>query len=135
MAKDVMSDEFGDAALSYDLRLYYAVIVGRRLFTISESLEQGNYVKCYESILDIYPFVENLIQDKDIDPEKNFKTINEKAIDVFKKYPGVYSGKAFNSQATYEIKTVLRELIAHAVGLMRDGGLFGKKYEYDPYEI
>ena len=133
--KDFGSDSDDDKKnIAYDLRQYYAKIVGEHLIDISFYRKKqmfGLWFRSLESLYTITSFKYNEKEKAKEDYDKLINSIHQLA----NKFSLCWRGKSKHPERTQEIDVALRQLEQFLYLKMEDSGIFGKGYEYDEDEI
>ena len=118
--------------LAWDLRTFYAYIVGPNLISIAEARQEENYTKYWHALNDLYVVISHKIKPKKTDVEADgktavtFDTLSKKALAVFNLYPEAFNGKSTDPKQKQLIWQALAEIEKYLYAKMDDAGLFGK---------
>lgn len=112
--------------LLFDLRQYYAKIVGEILIQIATVRKEKKFIDYYDWLDSLYIEIN---QKLDEDERKEYLTILKKVQETIKKNEQTYLGKLDKSEAKNEIYNSLTELDMWLKDKMEVHGLYGRKFD------
>lgn len=112
--------------LLYDLRQYYARIVGEILIQIATARKEKRFMDYYDWLDSLYTEIN---QKLDVDERKEYLNVLKETQDVINKYEQVYLGKLDKNDAKNEIYNALNELDMWLKDKMEAHGLYGRKFD------
>lgn len=112
--------------LAWDLRTFYAYIVGPNLMRIAEAREAEDFIKYWHALNDLYIVIAHKIKKKK-DETEDWKTLMKKTLVVLHKYNAAFNGKDKSAEAKHEIWVVLADLEKYLYKKMDEANLFGGK--------
>lgn len=131
---------FGQAGdLAYDLRAYYAKIVGEHLIDVSDARKRKDYPSYYNALEDLFTVCRHKFKKtKRKKNQKKVKSVNDawkslkqEAIDVFNEHKGVYKGEGSDPKGVVEIERVLRKIEMWIFKKMNESKMFGGKRSHE----
>ena len=105
-----MAYEEEEKSLAYDLRVFYAGIVGKKLVKIQESEESKDYANWFRNLRLIFPIIFSRVDNDRKEIKKEYKTILEKCNKIVNENEKTFFNKNCNAKAVFEIENVLMEL-------------------------
>lgn len=112
--------------LAYDLRQFYAKIVGQHLEDAAEARKQDKYDIWYKSLEDLHIVVKHRFKKKD-DDENEYKNLVTTAVNLANKYPSVWLGQYKDPTACAEIFKALAEIEMYLYEKMDLNNMFGSQ--------
>lgn len=129
---DIAIGALGD--LAYDLRIYYAKIVGEHLIDIANARKEKNYPQYLNSLENLYVVVAHKIkkyEDKENKDKKDkavtYESLRTNAVTLVNQYHGVYVHNHGDKKGTGMIEEALKKIEMYLYEKMSDAGMFGSK--------
>jgi hypothetical protein len=119
-------DSVFESKMPYDLRLYYADIVGVSLQRIALARFDRKFSEYWAGILDLWTIVQHRIKEKG--KEKTFAEHKKEAIDLFNLNKETFLGKAQNPKAATLLLDKLMEIESYIYFKMKEADIFGSEY-------
>ena len=94
----------------YDLRIFYAAIVGKNLILINDCLDKKDYMKCFATIKNTFPIIYSRVNKSRDDIKKQYEEYIGEANATFNKYQNCYFRKSFEPFGVEAIESILRKL-------------------------
>jgi len=127
-------DEWNKDGLLYDLRQYYARIVGDVMIRIAQAREREDYSEYLKALDHLHTMVNQKLDEDDGETEKYQKMINE-SHKIFNTYHSAFTGQSTNTEERYKVYQELKKIEMWLLKKMDEHQLFGSKYMYDEDEI
>lgn len=135
-----LSSMAGD--LAYDLRSYYAKIVGEHLIDVAFARKSLTFPDYLSALDNLYVVVKHKLKEgkkakkkkkegeetKD-EVEETYDDLRKKAVDVINKNDGVYKGVAQDDAGYAEIDNALRSMEMYLYKKIDEANMFGAKRE------
>jgi len=112
-----------DSMLMFDLRVYYANILGVLLTKLAEERIEKHFSKCFHYLLEAYAHFQHKLS-----PEEQNEwaaNVNE-AVKIFNANVGAYGGKSFDSRAMGVVSDALDTLHFWLYKKMEEKNMFGR---------
>lgn len=100
--------DFDDKKLAWDLRIFYAMIVGKRMMKVDEAAESKDYSSWYKHLIYIYTTAFSRIDKDRTEIKKKYNTLHEETIKILNDNKKAYLKKDFDS---IKIALVERQLL------------------------
>lgn len=110
--------------LIYDLRQYYARIVGEILIEIAVARQSKNFVKYYENLYNLYTEIDMKLDDDDRD---EIIGLWEETIEILATHSEAYFGTSTDDEERFIIEDKLRNLDMMLKRKMNEKKMFGSK--------
>jgi hypothetical protein len=107
MVKDFASSEFEETKLAFDLRVFYAAIIGRRLIEMDEHIKEKNYSAWFRDMCLLYPIICSRVDNDRKEIAEKFIEMKRKALKKINEFPNVYSGKSLDNKGVAELEIAL----------------------------
>ena len=104
------TDGFEEKSLAYDLRLFYAIVVGRKMISIEEAISSKNYPKWFRELDLLFKVIHSRVDRSRDEYKKVYETAKEEVLTIINKYDRAYFGKSFEPKAISEIEEALSKL-------------------------
>jgi len=111
--------------LIYDLRQYYARIVGGHLIEIWEARREKQYPRYFKALDDLHTIISHKITARDKGIKTRYKELNDEAVITFNKWKDVYFGKVKDVVGVSEVESVLKRIEMLLYEVMDDANMFG----------
>ena len=118
-----------ESELAYDLRQYYARLVGLKIFQVDDARSNRRYPDYFKKLDELKVIVKHKFRDED--DQNEYKRLVDTALAVFNKYSSTYLGKASDPIGISEIDRVLGEIEMFLFRVMDEASMFGTKWNDD----
>ena len=122
------NEQFDDSNLIYDLRQYYANIVGQHLVDVMEARKERNYQKYFIALEDLHTVISHKALKK-LKDRKIYRKLKKDFIIISNKNTSAYLGQSTSAKEVAEIEIGLRKIerflykkmdMANMMGSQRD---------------
>jgi len=120
--------------MSYDLRQYYAKIVGEHLEDAAEARKKNKYNFWFDCLVDIYVVIHHKIKDPS-NAEQEYNKKVDAIAKISQANKEVWSGNNKDSKSTATVKNCLIDLEMWLYTKMEDANMFGRKMSDDEDEL
>ena len=113
--------------LAYDLRVYYAMIAGRKMLEIEEAIQRKDYSAWFNQLRLMFPIIFSRV-DRDRDAIKTkYTELLENSLKVINKYERCYLKKSHNYEEMWEVEEVLMTLQHFLYRVLHTTNQFGSE--------
>ena len=119
-----------DSSMAWDLRQYYARIVGEHLIKMCEDRQLKNYPDYFKDMENINVITQHNF--KDLKKNKNnesYEELRKKLIEDANVYQGAWAGKDKTPNKVAIIENALRKIEEYLWLNIHEAGMLGKKFE------
>jgi hypothetical protein len=120
------SDDNSTKDLLYDLRQYYAKIVGEILIEIATARKEKRFTDYYDWLDSLHTEINQKLTDTE---RKEYDTNLKIVIDILNNNRNVYLGKTHDNDDKNVVFSALNELEMWLRDKMEDHGMFGRKWD------
>jgi len=119
-------EDLMEKSFAYDLRVFYAIVIGRKMLRVQEATEKKDYQVWHDTLISMYPIVYARIDTNRAEVKEKYAALIKKLNTILNKYRDVYLRKEFDENGINEIESVLLELQHFIFRLMHIFDHFGK---------
>lgn len=113
-----------EGELAYDLRAYYANIVGQHLIDVAIARKEGKLGDYFKTLEDLYVVVKHKIKNKKKEVD-HYPELMRKALEIIKKNEDVFTGNSSDAEGYYAILKALRRIETYLYRQMDEAKMFG----------
>lgn len=120
-----MEDGFGEKSLAYDLRIFYALVLGQRMRSADMFASKKSYPNQFEELKAMFPYIYARVDKDRKETKKTYEELIEKVNQAIIKNKEVYLMKKADDKGNYEVNAALDELTHFIYRLMHTTNILG----------
>lgn len=124
-----ISDGLEEKSLAYDLRVFYAVIVGRKMIAIEDATSAKDYPKWFRELDLMFKTVYSRVDKDRTAIKEEYESVKRRTVEVINKYTKVYLRKSFDSQAVWELEEALSTMQHFVYRVVHVSNQFGNNVD------
>lgn len=110
--------------LAYDLRQYYAKIVGEHLESIANARRNNNYDQYYKSLDDLHTIIRHKFKNTTKD-EEEYQTLKTKVLKIANENKSAWFGTSIKQESCSIIDSTLKDIEMFLYDKMEKANMFG----------
>lgn len=123
MQDSVMGEE---KTLAFDLRIFYAGILGKKMVKVEMAQDETNYVKWFRQLRLMFPVVLARVDKNRQRTMEEYNVLIKECVDTFNKYDRVYLKRDFGAEGIEKVENKLLKLQHFIYRVMDKNKLFGE---------
>lgn len=122
---DISAGEFEEKSLAYDLRVFYAMIVGRKMIAIEDAADIKDYPSWFRNIDLLFKIVYSRVDKQRDEVKTGYEKVKNEALQIINHNTQAYFKKSNDARAISDVEDVLSRMQHYVYRVLHVSNQFG----------